>query len=189
MHDAVCSAHRETPQSGSRKLQAGHTRKARMKSFVIYLQTSLLCSECFFNVTSILATMPIPIQIDPFGIVINSAALLVAILQLCLMWRQQRMRRPHRLHEIDDGNSVGFQVRRKCQSSTCMNRMLSQHRRTRMLATPSKKYLLRQMSLQFPPRSENIPNIDVVVEGYVRLTDRSHSRSRLCLRANHRKWR
>jgi hypothetical protein len=57
--------------------------------------------------------MATQIQIDPFGVVINSAALLVAILQLCLMWKQQRIRRPHRLYEIDDGNRVDVQVRRK----------------------------------------------------------------------------
>jgi hypothetical protein len=57
--------------------------------------------------------MATQIQIDPFGVVINSAALLVAILQLCLMWKQQRIRRPHRLHDIVDGNGVDVQVRRK----------------------------------------------------------------------------
>jgi hypothetical protein len=54
--------------------------------------------------------MPIPIQIDPFSIVINSAALLVAILQLCFMWKE-RIRREHRLHEIVDGNDVDTGVR------------------------------------------------------------------------------
>jgi hypothetical protein len=58
--------------------------------------------------------MPAEIQIDPFGVFINSAALLVAILQLCLMWKQQRNQRPDRLHEIDDGNGVDVQVLRKC---------------------------------------------------------------------------
>jgi hypothetical protein len=135
-----------------------------------------------------LSTMPASIQIDPFGVVINSAALLVAILQLCLMWKQQRMRRPHRLHEIVDEDAFDVQVRRKCSSSACMNRILNQHRRTRMLATPSKKYPARRMSLQFLPRSEDIPEVDVVEE-YVRLTDQSYSKSLLYLRANHRNRR
>lgn len=62
--------------------------------------------------------MPIPIQIDPFSVVISSAALLVAILQLCLVW-EQRTRGEHRLRELIDSKGVDCQVRGKFSRDAC----------------------------------------------------------------------
>jgi hypothetical protein len=53
--------------------------------------------------------MPIPIQTDPFSLVINSASLLVAIMQLCLMWTQ-RARHNKQDQYIDDSGKASNQV-------------------------------------------------------------------------------
>ena len=45
--------------------------------------------------------MPIPIQTDPISVVINGAALLVAVVQLCLMWGQ-RTRRTQNIAGFDE---------------------------------------------------------------------------------------
>jgi len=47
--------------------------------------------------------MPIPIQTDPISVVINAAALLVAIVQLCLMWGQ-RTRRTQANADFDEAD-------------------------------------------------------------------------------------
>jgi hypothetical protein len=89
-----------------------------------------------------LSIMPVPIQIDPFSIVINSAALLVAILQLCFMWKE-RIRREHRLLRSVDGNDIDTEVRGQCSRDACMLNILNQYRRISILATLSRNYLVR----------------------------------------------
>jgi hypothetical protein len=63
--------------------------------------------------------MPIPISTDPISVVINSAALLVAIVQLYIAWGQRTWRRENRLHEVVDGNEVDKEVRRQRSRSAC----------------------------------------------------------------------
>ena len=53
--------------------------------------------------------MPILIQTDPISVVINTAAVLVAIVQLCLMWGQ-RTRRARLIDGFDE--EADRQVRR-----------------------------------------------------------------------------
>lgn len=63
--------------------------------------------------------MAIPIQTDPISVVINGAALLVAVVQLCLMWKQQTRRREHQLRESVDDKLVDGQVRRRLLEDGC----------------------------------------------------------------------
>jgi len=60
--------------------------------------------------------MSIPIQLDPFSLVFNSASLLVAIMQLCLMWKQ-RARHDDRVH--DDSGEAASQVREQHSHRWC----------------------------------------------------------------------
>ena len=74
--------------------------------------------------------MPVTIQIDPFSIVINSAALLVAIVQLCIVWGQ----REHRIHDVVDNNEFDVPVRGNRSRDACVLYILIQCRRISILA-------------------------------------------------------
>lgn len=53
--------------------------------------------------------MPLTLQLDPIGAAIDCAALLVAVVQLYLMWTQ-RSRHNHQLHRLSDFEQAAEQV-------------------------------------------------------------------------------